>query len=579
MLICGGMGMLDDVRLGEAEERAEAESLAGIAETPTYFGPSESPLFGFVHAPSDGRVRGGVIICGSLGKDHADNLRGLRVFADRLAQKRILALRFDYLGCGDSAYGQLRDTAVGDWQASIGHAIDYLRSAGIDDLSAVGVRAGCLILHQALVSGAPVSRVAYWDPVSTGRRYLREQTAFFKMSAGEDDVPPGVVSTIGARFSAPAAAELSALKLSPFPDSLDRFIVGRTGSADQQLTSLIGDGRTESVAIEGLEDCAQPTQLLTQTSWQAIDLIVDWLDRQLPAALTTARPAYSSSAWIPGENGASVFERIERIAPQGLFAIRTLPADDGDTLVQRPTVAFFSHGLAPHQGPNREWVELSRAVAAAGGSALRWDRRMVGESGTARAGEEIRIYSPEGIQDALAVTRHARQGARRLQLVGMCSGAWFAALSALESGSDSVVLANQLQWSRRVKKSLRLPVQPGDDDGQDWEQTPRARTRRVLQRFLPATAWSGLGLTGAVQAPSLTLGPLARRGLPTTVILCSRDLQLFRANRGDVALRRLKRSAAPPTLVASNGDHAGFHQGVYIPLRAAVLTFITRDAD
>lgn len=568
--------MLEDLQIGGGAHVAKAESLIAVQETPTYFGSSEAPLFGVVHAPKDGQVRGGVILCGSLGKDHADNLRGLRVLADLLAERRILTLRFDYLGCGDSSYGQLRDNAVAEWQASIGHAVDYLHSAGINDLSAVGVRAGCLILHPTLSSlPESVRRVAYWDPVSTGRRYLREQTAFFKMSAGEDDVPPGVVSTIGARFTAAAAAEFSALKLGEFPETLDRFVVGRRASADKQISSLADDGRTESVFIDGLEDCAQPTQLLTQTSWEAIHFIAGWLDSQVSDALSTPQLGYADSAWIPDEAGkAATFERIERIAPHGLFAIRALPADDGDAVVERPAVAFFSHGLAPHQGPNREWVELSRAVAAAGGTALRWDRRMVGESERARTGEEIRIYSPEGIEDALAAARHARRGASRLQLVGMCSGAWFAAISAMEYGCDSVVLANQLQWSRRVKKSLRLAVKPGDNDGQDWEQTPRARTRRFLQRSLPARAWSALGLTGAVQAPHLTLGPLARRGCPATVILCPRDLQLFSANRGDVALHRLRRSAAPPQLVVSTGDHAGFHQGVYVPLRSAVLNFI-----
>ena len=38
-------------------------------EVPTFFGPSESPLFGVVHLPADNQIRGGVLICGSFGKE------------------------------------------------------------------------------------------------------------------------------------------------------------------------------------------------------------------------------------------------------------------------------------------------------------------------------------------------------------------------------------------------------------------------------------------------------------------------------------------------------------------------------
>lgn len=566
--------MVDDLQLCEQEGDVDTESRLAITETPTFFGPSESPLFGVVHAPSDGRVRGGVLLCGSHGKDQADSIRGLRVLADQLAGRGILAMRFDYLGCGDSSYGQLRDNAVQEWQDSIHHALTYLRSAGVTDVSAVGLRAGCLIVDQILSGTDTFERVAYWDPVSSGRRYLREQTAFFKMGAGEDEVPAGVVSTIGARFSARAAADFSALRLRELPETVARLIVGRTSGADAQLDSLTGDGRTETVLIDGLENCAQPTRMLTQTSWEAIDIVAEWFDKQLPLERTPARPVYCDATWVAAGDGTFAFERIERIAPHGLFAIRTLPTDDGDLTVERPTVAFFTNGPGPHYGPSREWVELSRKVAAAGGAALRWDRRVVGESTRARDDEEIYVYSPGGIEDALAATRHARIGASRLQLVGMCSGAWLASLAATELAVESVVLANQLQWSRRVKRSLRAAAQPGDADAIDWEQTSRARTRRVLQRHLPAGAWSTLGQTGLVQAPHLTLGPLARRGRPTTVILCTGDLELFRANRGDVALRRLRRSPCPPRLIISTGDHAGFHQGLFPPLRSTVLNFV-----
>src|ERR1700751_5059146 len=93
-------------------------------EVPTFFGPSDSPLFGVVHLPVDNHIRGGVVICGSLGKEGMDSVRLHRILADSLARRGFGVLRFDYLGLGDSAYAQGRDDAVPDWVASVGHALD-----------------------------------------------------------------------------------------------------------------------------------------------------------------------------------------------------------------------------------------------------------------------------------------------------------------------------------------------------------------------------------------------------------------------------------------------------------------------
>jgi hypothetical protein len=43
-------------------------------EVPTFFGPSGSPLFGVLHLPVDNQIRGGVLICGSLGKEGMDSV-------------------------------------------------------------------------------------------------------------------------------------------------------------------------------------------------------------------------------------------------------------------------------------------------------------------------------------------------------------------------------------------------------------------------------------------------------------------------------------------------------------------------
>lgn len=549
-------------------------------ETATYFGPESTPLFGVVHMPDDGKVRGAVVICGSLGKDNSDNVRGLRLLGDGLAARNILALRFDYLGCGDSSLGQVRPDSAANWQMSVQHAVDYASGMGIDDISAIGVRAGALILDSMLPQLTNVRRVVYWDPASSGRRFLREQTAFFKIAAGEDDVPDGVVSTIGARFSAEAAKDFSALRLRPAPDEhvSARLVISRANAPDTGVSALISEPRTESIPIDGFSECAQPTRLLPPVALDAVDAAVLWLDKHLPERRTHIAPAFADSARIAVDDSGTVIERIERIEPHGMFAIRTLPGNASDDA--RPVVMFFNNANNPHYGPNREWVELSRTVGLLGAEALRWDRRGAGESGTPSRDGTVFIYSDDGIADAQAAARHAKRGAQRLQLAGTCSGGWYSARGGSETHADSVVLVNELFWSYRIKKALQAPIQPGDDDVTDWEQSPRARMRRFVQSHLPLWAWHQLGRAGIAQAPEVLLSTLARGGTTTTVILCPADAALFQANRGDDALRRLSKSKHPPRYIeAAGGDHAGFHQSVFIELRRVVKDFVVSADD
>ena len=545
---------------------------------PTFFGPPESPLFGFLHMPSDSTARGGVLICASIAKDGSDTIAAQRMIADALAREGIAVLRFDYLGCGDSSYGDTRPQAVAEWQTSIEHAASYLLAAmDGDDLSIIAMRAGCLITaaasrhHPALRS---VRRVAYLDPVGTGRRFLREQTVFFKMAGGNaESAEPGNVSIIGAELSADAARDFGALTLSgpdAWPRQPEMFVVGRTDGADAAVTELAERLQPNVFLSDGLREAAQPTRLLAPTPVDAIDAVVDWLATRVPSEPRPFHPVLTDRARISDGAGGFVVERVESIGPSGLFAIRTTP-DRHDGSVPLPTVMFFTNAVNPHHGPNRGWVHIARAAAREGRQAFRWDRRGAGESGPVRRNSEVYIYSQEGIDDAIAATRHARESASKLLLVGLCSGAWYAAHGARTVGAEALSLVNVLLWSWRVKSALQEPIAPADHDVTDWEQSPRARLRRMVAAHLPATAWSMLGRGGLVQAPENLLATFARQGTSVTAILCPDDAKLFFANRGGEALQRLGGTKAPPRVVETgSGDHAAFDPVVLKPIARSV---------
>jgi hypothetical protein len=124
----------------------------------------------------------------------------------------------------------------------MGHALDYLTLIGAESATAIGVRAGCLIVDKYLAQSHKISRVVYLDPAGTGRRYLREHTTLFRLSVGEGTPTPGEVSIIGGRLSDHAAAEFAALRMGANPVSAhgvdNVLLVGRPAETDKRITAL-----------------------------------------------------------------------------------------------------------------------------------------------------------------------------------------------------------------------------------------------------------------------------------------------------------------------------------------------------
>ncbi|UMB69924.1 alpha/beta hydrolase [Mycobacterium paraterrae] len=575
-------------------------------EQPTFFGPADSPLFGVLHLPAGNDIRGGVLMCGSLGKEAMDSARLHRNLADDLARRGLAVLRFDYLGTGDSAYRQVRDDAVANWVASVGHAREYLRRIGAESFSAIGIRAGCLILQEylgrTLRSGRShrIERVVYLDPPGTGRRYLREHTTLFRLAVGDEAETPGEVSVIGGRFSEEAASEFAALRMTGDPVGAyglgDVLVVNRPGETDRHLTALAGAAGVEAIVAPGLPDCARPRDVLLPIPSAAVQSVAEWLDDKCPAGTDRAVPQYLSTATMPAEGpcGADVVERIERIGLAGLFAIRTLPRRR--FLAPVKTVIFHVAAKDLHVGPAREWVELSRRIASAGSQAVRWDPAGLGLSSHIDRDPYRSVYRKDDIADAVAVARHVCPDADELELVGICSGSWYAAHTARILGARSAVLVNQLAWSWRVTSTVlsqwyhrkrALSAASAVDTAECVGSATGSRANHVKANLDPAREaaknalhqhfprgllWL-LNWMGLVWLPEAVLTTLARRGTAVTVIVSPEDEERFTAKGGRAAIARLRRSSSCPARVIATptGDHSANHPAVLAAIREAVL--------
>jgi hypothetical protein len=569
-------------------------------EVPTYFGPSDSPLFGVLHLPVDNQIRGGVLICGSLGKEGMDSVRLHRILADRLARRGFGVLHFDYLGLGDSAFGQVRDDAVANWVASVGHALDYLALIGVESVSAIGIRAGCLILQEYLGQSHKINRVVYLDPPGTGRRYLREHTSLFRLSVGEGTPTPGEVSIIGGQLSDHAAAGFAALRMGADPvttHGVDNvLVVGRPAETDKRVLDLASAEGVDSIIAGGLPECARPRDFFPPVPYLAVDSIIEWIDGNAPIRTHRAVPQYLTTVTMPAEgpDGVDVVERIERIEPNGLFAIRTLPRHRSPACTK--TVLFFVTAKDLHVGPAREWVELSRRIAAAGSQAVRWDP--AGQNLSAHISRDPWrwVYCKADLADSIAVARHACQDPGELELVGICSGAWYAAKVAHNVGARSAILVNQRPWNWRItptllsqwstrRKALSADAGRDTDFGPTGSKTKRLKApvrgyrepvKRFMHKHFPRYVLRALSWVGLLWLPEDVLTTLARRGTGVTVIASPDDVHDFNARGGWAALDRLRGTAQPPRLIATpTGDHSAYHPAILSAIRNAVLPEVT----
>jgi len=405
--------------------------------TPIWFGPDERPLFGWVHAPDNGRSDGAVVLCPPLARELTSAHFAYRRLARALAAAGLTAVRFDYDGTGDSAGDDDDPDRLGAWLASVDEAIALARRTGAERVSLVGMRIGALL---ALRAGAcnEVSAAVLWDPCSSGRRFLKEQRAMYLVNYGSDDRPAvdagpdQPVELPGYRYTAETAGQIQALTApAPGAPTPPRLLVltrrGRRPAPD--LAAGLAAAAVEWEEIDGQDELLDVEPLRQRLPDATIDRITAWLrDATLPSDRPVTVPA-SGDARVAAPGGITVVERARRLGEVGLFGIETAPAD-GSHL--GPTVLMLTAGNDWHAGPNRLWVVLARRWAALGVRSLRFDASGLGDSPVRPGQPEHVVRAPEAFDDvAIAAESVEPDDPSNVVLLGLCSGGYQALDSAL----------------------------------------------------------------------------------------------------------------------------------------------------
>ena len=222
------------------------------------FNSGEHRLFGWLHRPLNGPGADvGVVICQPFGYEAICAHRGMRAFAEAIASAGMTALRFDYLGTGDSPDIDPQANQLQIWTQDVLAAAEALKlRTGVRHVYLLGFRLGALLATLAASQGTTVSGLIVVSPIVTGRRYLRElRTTRMAASLGVDQPEPpvdkqdahvGGMEVSGFSFSAATLAalakvDLSTLQSPPLPQML--VIEG--------ATMPVPGGRAHSPEVQG----------------------------------------------------------------------------------------------------------------------------------------------------------------------------------------------------------------------------------------------------------------------------------------------------------------------------------------
>ncbi|MBM7459417.1 alpha/beta fold hydrolase [Rhodococcus coprophilus] len=560
----------------------------------SWFGSSDAPLLAHIHVPDDGRSRGAVVLCPPLGKEHLDTYRGIKALAEDLADRGLTSVRFDYAGVGDSSGDQDSPDAVQAWRRSVVGAVDLARTTGSDHITVVGLRAGALLAATALPECGPVDAVVLWDPILSGRGALREQRALYRVTQGADDPSDPRVSIIGGVLAPEAAADLGALKIEAGALAGARTLLAtRSAARDTPAVSALADAiGGDELALSGHDAFVTPSALYAEIPFTSVREIADWISGGAPAdahqVVTTLR---RRAVVATTTDGSPVYESVESLGPNSLFALRTQAAETVGNDGRQPTVLFFGTAYEHRIGPSRLWVELARTLASHGISSVRFDRSGVGDTGAVGHGQPASLYSEVSDRDALDAAEALGVDPDDIVVTGLCSGAWYASYVALASRARAVVLVNMILWSTHRRKSLReqlrppVPAAPGGGDA-GAEPAPlslRARIKPFAREHLPYRVWLLLGRLGVTQVPEVILEALRRAGVDVTVVLSAQDHRSFRYQRGEEGLRRVQRRGFTGRVrTGATGDHGAYQRDgrefLRTEITAAVLSRFGRTA-
>jgi len=555
-------------------ERAVEHEAVPITSRPTWFGPESGPMAGWWHAPVDSMVRGIVVLCPPVGLEFLISYRALRVTADSLARAGLGVLRFSYPTTGDSAGAGDEAGRVERWRDGVREAVAWARQAGRAPVVLVGLRLGATLAADAAAELDGLAGVVLWDPCASGRSFLREEEALFRLGVPEHQRiarTDGTREGPGVLYGPTEVAALGGLGMERLCERLEGTDPDSPGTvlallrsgirpvrAIRDLTELPRVRRADVVGQEELFDWIR-----LRVPEEAIAELVTGVSRMAAVARVDVAPSLREEAVVARTpDGRVVRERFVRLGAARMAAVVTESEGGGTETIVLTNAA----PPACHVGPARLWVDLARRWAAERGvRVVRVDESGVGDSPGGDVPSAPPVYTDAVVGDLAEVVRAVRSdGAASVTLVGLCAAAWAGLRAAAQVHVDMVCAVNPSVWDVRPPDYLTRPRNAGVNDMQvgrvptrrTWRTRTRELLRRLLLRLAPEPVWWRLGQAGRVEAPAGMIVPLISRGMQVRLLFGPREKAIFLERRGARLLRRHGGPGMVQMQWAMDVDHA-----------------------
>ena len=444
---------------------------------PIYFGTAKCRLFGWLHPAAKAEI--GVVLCQPFGYEAICAHRGTRAFAEAIAAAGMPALRFDYLGTGDSAEIDPQADQLEAWTRDVLIAAEELQLlTGVKQICLLGFRLGAMLAALAAAQGNSVTSVISISPIKSGRRYLRELRTLrmaASMSADSNEHPSeqqdslsGGIEVSGFRFSAATLATLATVELSTL--SLPQMLVIESATAaasGDPVSSQDSKGQAMRLALPGLVEMLMTPPQFAQVPKAVIAATLDWLlhipsqvaiEPSAPRANPSRLTATSTQLELAGFDNGSRSARIEHAVFFGtdglLFGIVTTPPANE---IRRRAVILLNAGADHHVGASRMYVSMARRWAKHGYVVLRMDLGGVGDSGTRPGRIDDDVFPKEALDDVAAGIDYLKRshGIRDVTLAGLCSGAYHALRAAVaELPVNCILMVNPQNYFWKQGETL-----------------------------------------------------------------------------------------------------------------------------
>lgn len=468
---------------------------------PVHFDDCAGWLHGAVQAPK----RRGVVIAPGYGFEDLCSRRALRILADRLADRGVATLRFDFHGTGDSGGDIGEPDRLDRWRGNLDAAIERLRmQTGVDDITLVGLRFGAWLAMEVAAARDDIATVVAVAPPGSGKAYLREMSTLGRIIGQVDGVAPTAGVTSVAGFELPEALgvairayEPARLTRRPAPRVL---LIGReaTPVAEPLRARLVELGaNVETRGFAGYDRMmCDPTA--SQVPLDTLAEIGNWI--AAGAAGRAAMPSVIPRIDSHRVEGPDYQEESIRFGPEGRLA-GILCQPKRAKFRATPAALITNAGGIHHVGWGRMGVEHARALAEAGIASLRMDFAGLGDSRVEYDLPDVDYYRRDGRDDvSLGIDVLAARGHERIFAVGACAGAYQAFHAAVDDPRiDGLVLVNQLcfvwdrqhamplaAWKRAKAFDMAVKARAADEDLADI-----ARLRARLTAKAVALAKSG----------------------------------------------------------------------------------------